>query len=173
MLAFSFINSFSKLRPYFAYSILCLQSTSETDSVPGLCADSTAGGVDVTPGCPCRFGGGGGYGNENARRPGKKQWGGSQSKLWLSRMDIVFVLLGWCRYHNGSSVPLKCCWDNGLASHAFREGASNFTETQPWPQTLFPLSALIPCPAKLSSRDVVAVSFDVLHSGFRNCFEST
>lgn len=108
----------------------------------------------------------GGYGNDSARQSGKKQWGSSQSKLWLSRMDIIFVLLGWCRYHNGSSVPLKCCLDNGLASHAFREGASSFTETLSWPQTLFPLSALIPCPAKLSSRDVVAVSFDALHSGF-------
>lgn len=119
------------------------------------------------------FGGGGRYDNATARRSGKKQWGGSQSKLWLSRMDIIFVLLGWCRYHNGSSVPLKCCSDNGLASHAFREGASSFTETLSWPQTLFPLAALIPCPAKLSSRDAVAVSFDALPSGFRNCFEST
>lgn len=115
----------------------------------------------------------GGYDNERASRSGMKQWGGSQSKLWLSGMDIVFVVLGWCRDHNGSSVPLKCCSDNGLASHAFREGASSFTETLSWPQTLFPLAALIPCPAKLSSRDAVAVSFDVLHSGFRNCFEST
>lgn len=102
-----------------------------------------------------------------------KQWGGSQSKLWLSGMDIVLVVLGWCRDHNGSSVPLKCCSDNGLASHAFRKGASSFTETLSWLQTLFPLAALIPCPAKLSSRDAVAVSFDVLHRGFRNCFEST
>ena len=88
-------------------------------------------------------------------------------------MDIVFVLLGWCRYHNGASVPLKCCPDNGLASHTFREGASSFTETLSWPQTLFPLAALIPCPAKLSSRDATAVSFDAFHSGIRNCIEST
>lgn len=26
----------------------------------------------------------------------------------------------WCRHHNGASVPLKHCSDNGLASHAFR-----------------------------------------------------
>lgn len=106
------------------------------------------------------------YNNDSARQSGKKQWGSSQSKLWLSTMDIFFVLLRWCKYHNGSSVPLKCCLDNGLASHAFREGASSFTETLSWPQTLFPLAALIPCPAKLSSRDAVPVSFATLHSGF-------
>lgn len=102
---------------------------------------------------------------------GKQQWGGSQSKLRLSGMGIAFLLLGWCGYHNGSSVPLKCCSDNGPASHAFGEGASSFTETQSPPQTLFPLAALIPCPAKLPSRDAVAVSFD--RGGFRNCFKST
>lgn len=164
---FSLIKSFSKFRSYF-YIQYCiyralLKLTWFWDCLL----------VCVTPPVLAPFGGGAGYGNESARRSGKRQWGGSLSKLWLSRMDIIFVLLGWCRYHNGSSVPLKRRLDNGLASHAFREGASSFTETLSWPQTLFPLAALIPCPVKLSSRDTVVVSFDGFHSGFWNCFKST
>lgn len=104
---------------------------------------------------------------------GKPQWGGSRSKLRLSGVDIVFVLLGWCGDQNGSSVPLKCCSDNGLASHAFGEGASSFTETQSPPQTSFPLAALIPCPAKLPSRDAVAVSLHALCAGRPHCFRIT
>lgn len=155
MLAVSLINSFCKLRSYWFVHYCVYRGVRETDSVLGLFVDSIAGGGYVNPSYPHPFRGGGGYDNESARWSGKKQWGGSQSKLWLSRMDIVFVLLGWCRYHNGSSVPLKCCSDNGLASHAFREGASSFTETLSWPQTLFPLTALIPCPAQWSSRDAL------------------